>query len=82
MVHTTPPDVLSSVKKLKLLCRGPVLLKKSEPSLRGEGINIHTVLLCVRICSCGPLGASPRGEVICVALCVLNYWEQLGNDIN
>ena len=29
-------------KKPKPLSRGPVLLKKSEPSLRGEGINTHT----------------------------------------
>ena len=41
-VRTTPPDVVSSVKKLKPLLRGPVLLKKSRPSLRGEGINTHT----------------------------------------
>ena len=42
-VRTTPPDGLSSVKKSKPLFRGPVLLKKSEPSLRGEGINTHTL---------------------------------------
>ena len=42
-VRTTTPDVLSSVKKLRPLFRGPVLLKKSEPSLRGEGINTHTL---------------------------------------
>ena len=36
------PDVLSSVNKSKHLFRGLVLLKKSEPSLRGEGINTHT----------------------------------------
>ena len=37
-----PPDVLSSVNKSKPIFRGPVLLKKSEPSLRGEGRNTHT----------------------------------------
>ena len=41
-VRTTPPDVLSSLKKFNPLFRGPVLLKKIEPSLRGEGINTHT----------------------------------------
>ena len=41
-VRTTPPDVLSSVKKSKHLFRGPVLLKKSEPFLRGEEINTQT----------------------------------------
>ena len=40
---STTPDVLSSVMKLKPLCRGPILLKKSEPSLRGKGINTQTV---------------------------------------
>ena len=40
-VRTTPPNVLSSVKKLKPIFRGPVLLKTSEPSLRGEGTNTH-----------------------------------------
>ena len=44
-VRTTPPDVLSSVKKLKPLLRGPVLLKKSEPSLRVEWINTHTPII-------------------------------------
>ena len=44
-VYTTPPDVLSSVKKLKPLFRGPVLLKKGEPALRGEGINTRTLTL-------------------------------------
>ena len=42
-VRTTPPDVLSLLKKSKPLFRGPVLLKKSEPSFWGEGINTHTV---------------------------------------
>ena len=40
-VRTTHPDVLSSVKKLKPLFRCQVLLKKGEPSLRGERINSH-----------------------------------------
>ena len=41
-VCTNPPDVLSSVNKLIPLFRGPVFLKKSKPSLRGEGINTQT----------------------------------------
>ena len=37
-IRTTHPDVLIKLKKLKPLSRGPVLLKKVEPPLLGEGI--------------------------------------------
>ena len=43
-VRTSPPDLLSSVKKLKLLFRSPVLLKMSELSFQGKAINTHMQL--------------------------------------
>ena len=58
-VHTTPPDVLSSVKKLKPLFRGPVLLKKCEPSLRGEWINTQGILTPFWICAWSSPGTWP-----------------------
>ena len=54
-VRTTPPNVLSSVKKLKPLLRGSVLPKKSEHSLWGEGINTQTH---THLCLC------PKSKVV------------------